>query len=458
MKVVICGAGKVGYGIAEQLAAEQHDVSVLDTSAELIKQIQDQLDVRGFVGHGAHPDVLRDAGCDTADMIIAVTLHDEINMIACQIAHQLFQTPTKIARVRAQSYLSESVKHLYSKEGIPIDVVISPEIEVGEMILRRLSLPGAMETIRFADDEVVLVGIHCDENCPVLNTPLRQLTELFPDLSAVVVGVLREGVMLVPRSADTLREGDLAYICAKRGQVKRTLGIFGHEEPEARRILIAGGGNIGLYVARRLEQQGSRSNVVIVEQKRDRAMKIAEELTGTVVLNGNALDQGILREADVSDTDIMVALTNDDEVNILSSVMAKQLGCQRNLTLLNNASYPGFARSLGIDSFVNPRQVTVSKVLQQLRRGRIRQVHTLQNGMAEIFEAEILETSPLLGRTLREVEIADGVRVGAIYRRGEAITPKGDDVFQLNDRVVVFALAKDVQQIGRLFRVSLEFF
>ncbi|WP_068089354.1 Trk system potassium transporter TrkA [Polycladidibacter stylochi] len=458
MKVVICGAGQVGYGIAEKLAAEQNDVSVIDTSPQLINAIRDTLDVRGFVGHGAHPNMLEQAGADQADMIIAVTLYDEVNMVACQVAHSMFNVPTKVARVRAQSYLSSKTQNLFTREHLPIDVIISPELEVGEMILRRLALPGAMETVRFADDEVVVVGIDCNADCPVLETPLRQLTELFPDLSAIVVGIQRNGEIFVPRSNDEMHEGDLVYVCAKRGQVKRTLGIFGHEEPEAKRVIIAGGGNIGSYVARQLEERHSKSKVKIIELSRDRAVKIADDLKRTVVLHGSALDQVMLQEADVQDADTIVALTNEDEVNILSCVMAKKLGCERNLTLLNNSSYPAFARALGIDTFVNPRQVTVSKILQHVRRGRIRQVHALQNGAAEIIEAEALETSPLVGKPLKEVELSGGIRIGAIYRRGEVIKPTGEDSIQANDRVVIFATAENVRLVEQMFRVSLEFF
>ncbi|MDJ0930750.1 Trk system potassium transporter TrkA [Breoghania sp.] len=458
MKVVICGAGQVGYGIAEKLAAEQNDVSVIDSSPKLVNAIRDTLDVRGFVGHGSHPDTLALAGADQADMLIGVTLYDEVNMVACQVAHSLFNVPTKVARIRAQSYLQTHWRDLFSRDNMPIDVIISPEIEVGEMVLRRMSLPGAVETIRFADDEVVVVGILCEEDCPVVDTPLRQLTELFSDLSAVVVGVLRGNHLFVPKSADPMLVNDLVYIVAKREHVRRTLAIFGHEEPEANRVVIAGGGNIGLYVARNMEQRQSRSKIKIVENSRDRAIQIADGLKRTVILHGSALDHEILREADIQEADTIVALTNDDEVNILSCVMAKKLGCRRNLSLLNNTSYPPFAHALGIDAFINPRAVTISKILQHVRRGRIRGVHSLQNGQAEVIEAEALETSPLVGRPLSAVDLPDGIRVGAIYRDKTVITPSGDTQIEANDRVVIFATADRVRQVEQMFRVSLEFF
>ncbi|MTI45864.1 trk system potassium uptake protein TrkA [Roseibium hamelinense] len=458
MKVVICGAGQVGYGIAERLAAEQNDVSVIDSSPKLINAIGDQLDVRGFVGHGAHPDILAQAGAKEADMIVAVTLYDEVNMVACQVAHSLFNVPTKVARIRAQSYLTGQYRNLFSRENLPIDVIISPEIEVGEMVLRRLSLPGAVETVRFADDQVVVVGIMCEEDCPVVDTPLRQLTELFPDLGAVVVGIFRNGKLFVPKSSDTIMEGDLAYVVARRDQVRRTLGIFGHEEPEASRVVIAGGGNIGLYVARALESRQSKTKIKLIEASRERAIAIADDLKRSVILHGSALDQTILNEADVGDADTMVALTNEDEVNILASVMAKKLGCRRNLSLLNNPSYPAFANALGIDAFINPRAVTISRILQHVRRGRIRGVHSLQNGAAEVVEAEALDTSPLVGRPLRDIDLPSGIRVGAVFRDGKVLTPDGNIQIQAQDRIVIFAIASRVRQVEQMFRVSLEFF
>ena len=458
MRVIVCGAGQVGYGIAEKLAAEQNDVTVIDSSPELINRIREALDVRGFVGHGAHPDVLSQAGADQADMIIAVTLYDEVNMVACQVAHSLFAVPTKVARVRAQSYLQPHWQDLFSRDHMPIDVIISPEIEVGEMVLRRLALPGAVETVRFADDKVVVVGVVCEPDCPIVDTPIRQLTELFPDLGAVVVGIFRGDHLFVPHINDAMLEGDLVYVAARREQVARTLGIFGHEEPEANRVVIAGGGNIGLYVANALEQRHAGSKVKIIETSRERAIDIADGLKRTVILHGSALDQAILTEADVRHADTMIALTNDDEANILTSVMAKKLGCRRNLCLINNTSYHAFARALGIDAHINPRAVTVSKVLRHVRRGRIRGVHSLQNGSAEVIEAEALETSPLVGKPLRELDVPDGIRIGAIYRAGNVIIPRGDTQILANDRVVIFTVGGRVRQVERMFRVSLEFF
>ncbi|MEF2073195.1 Trk system potassium transporter TrkA [Consotaella aegiceratis] len=458
MRVIICGAGQVGYGIAERLASEKNDVAVIDTSPALVQAISDNLDVRGFVGHGAHPDVLAEAGAEQADMIIAVTLYDEVNMVACQVAHSLFNVPTKIARVRAQSYLHSHWQDLFSTDHMPIDVIISPEVEVGEMVLRRIALPGAMDAVRFADDTVAMVAIECREDCPVIETPLSQLTELFPNLGATVVGIVRADQLFVPSSSDQMLAGDIAYVVAERKQVKRTLALFGHEEPDIRRIVIAGGGNIGLYVAQQMERRNISAKVRIIEANRNRAVEIADRLNRTIVLHGSALDQAVLNEADIQQADLLVALTNDDQVNILSSVMGKRLGCRANLTLINNPAYQSFTRTLGLDAILNPRTVTISRVLQHVRRGRIRAVHSVHNGAAEVIEAEALETSPLVGTPLRDLDLPDDLRIGAIYRAGAYVRPDGQTRIRAKDRVVIFAAASAVRHVEQMFRVSLEFF
>jgi trk system potassium uptake protein TrkA len=284
------------------------------------------------------------------------------------------------------------------------------------------------------------------------------LTELFPDLKAVVVGIFRDGRLFVPRSSDAMLVGDRIYVVCESSQVRRTLGIFGHEEPEAHRVVIAGGGNIGLYVARSLESRGSRAKIKIIEASRERAISIADQLRRTVVLHGSSLDQEILREADIQDADALVALTNDDEVNILTCVMAKRLGCRSNMALLNNRSYPALAGTLGIDATVNPRGVTISKILQHVRRGRIRGVHTIENGLAEVIEGEALETSPLVGKPLRDLDLPDGIRVGAIYRGEQVVIPDGSTQILPKDRVIIFVTADRVRQVEQMFRVSLEFF
>ena len=458
MRVVICGAGQVGFGIAERLASEQNDVTVIDLAADLIKSITDKLDVRGIVGHGAHPDVLRRAGAEECDMIIAVTLFDEVNMVACQVAHSLFAIPTKIARIRAQTYLEPVWRDLFSREHLPIDVVISPEIEVGEVVLRALAYPGAFEVTYFANRKIAFIGVHCGEDCPIIDTPLRQLSELFPDLRATIVAIERGGKLLVPSGSDQLLSGDDVYFVAERGHVERTLSAFGHDEKQARRIIIAGGGNIGSYVARQLEIHQKKARIKIIENNREQAMKAADSLDNTVVLNGDALDKELLLEAGVASSDTLIALTNDDKVNILAAVMAKKAGCSRSVSLLSNRSFDSILTSLGIDAFIDPRATTVSKILRHVRRGRIRGVYSVRNGAGEVIEAEALDTSPMVGKPLRDAELPKGIRIGVILRKDDIIIPQGNTVIQSHDRVIILAEREQVHQVEQMFRVSLEFF
>ncbi|WP_176083033.1 Trk system potassium transporter TrkA [Martelella sp. HB161492] len=458
MKIIICGAGQVGFGIAERLSQEYNDVSVIDTSATLISAITELLDVRGYVGHGAHPDVLARAGADQADMIIAVTLHDEINMVACQVAHSLFNVPTKIARIRSQSYLQAHYSDLFSRDHMPIDVTISPEVEVGRMVLRRISFPGATDIVRFGDGNIAMLAVECHDDCPVVNTPLQQLSQLFPDLSATVTGIYRHDKIIIPHSSDQILVGDMVYVVCEQDQIRRTLALFGHEEQEARRIVIAGGGNIGFFVAKSLEELQPKTKVKIIENDRERAIAVSDQLHNVIVLQGSALDQNLMIQADVPDAHLMVSLTNNDQTNILASVIAKQLGCDSNLALLNNPSFHDVTKSLGIDAYINPRAVTISRVLQHVRKGRIRSVYAVQKGAAEVVEAEALATSPLVGTPFRDLELPEGIRIGAVYRGESFLRPTGDMKIKTGDRVILFAAASAVRHVEQLFRVSIQYF
>ncbi|TCT39298.1 Trk system potassium transporter TrkA [Martelella mediterranea] len=458
MKIIICGAGQVGFGIAERLSQEYNDVSVIDTSASLISTITELLDVRGYVGHGAHPDTLAQAGADQADMIIAVTLHDEINMVACQVAHSLFNVPTKIARIRSQSYLQSHYSDLFSRDHMPIDVTISPEVEVGKLVLRRISFPGATDIVRFADERITMLAVECNDDCPVLNTPLIQLSQLFPDLGATVTGIYRDEKVIIPHSNDQIVAGDLVYVVCEQEHIRRTLALFGHEEQEARRIVIAGGGNIGFYVAKSIEELQPKTRLKMIENDREKAVAVSDALRNVIVLQGSALDQNIMVQADVPDAHLMVSLTNNDQTNILSSVIAKQLGCQSNLALLNNPSFHDVTKSLGIDAYINPRAVTISRVLQHVRKGRIRSVYAVQKGAAEVIEAEALTTSPLVGTPFRDLDLPEGIRIGAVYRGDKVLRPTGDMKIKANDRVILFAVASAVRHVEQLFRVSIQYF
>lgn len=457
MKVIICGAGQVGYHIASYLASEQNDVTVIDQAPELIARVNESLDVQAFVGNAALPDVLENAGAADADMIIAVTFADEVNMVACQVAHSLFNVPTKIARIRQHSFLEPAWADLFSREHLPIDVIISPEIEVAQAISRRLAVPGAFDMIPLAEDKVRVVGVRCTADCPIVNTPLRQLTELFPDLHIVVVGIVHEENAFIPKSTDQMLPGDEVYFVADTEHVPRALAAFGYQEQEAHRMVIVGGGNIGLNLAKLIEATPDMT-ARIVERDQARARKIASMLPDTMVTWGDGLDAEILEEINIRSADTVVAVTDDDETNILGSLLAKRYGVERTIALANKTTYSSLVTTLGIDVLVNPRAITVSTILQHIRRGRIRAVHSLRDGFGEIIEAEALETSPLVGSQIREGKLPSGVIIGAIVRDGEVIIPRGDTDVRARDRVILLATSGSVKKVEKLFAVRLEFF
>jgi trk system potassium uptake protein len=456
MNVIICGAGQVGFSIARYLAGEGNDVTVIDQDPQLIGKINESLDVQAMVGNASLPSMLDAANAGDADMIIAVTYADEVNMVACQVAHSLFNVPTKIARIRQQSFLDPLWADLFSRDHMPIDVIISPEVEVANAIARRLLVPGAFDMIPLADDKVRVIGVRCTEDCPVVHTPLRQLTELLPDLSVVVVGIVRDGEAYIPSARDQMLPGDEVYFVSDTNHVARAMEIFGHEESEAHRLVIVGGGNIGMNLAKTIEMQPGVTARVI-ELDKERARKIAEALPDTNVIQGDALDEDILTEANIASADMIVAVTNDDETNVLGALLAKQYGVERAIALVNRDTYSSLVTKLGIDILVNPRAITVSQILHHIRRGRIRAVYSLREDFGEIIEAEVLETSPLVGTTLRDRKLPRGVIIGAIVRNGEVLIPRGETDIRIKDRVVLLASSGTIRAVEKLFAVRLEF-
>lgn len=457
MRVIICGVGQVGYGIAEKLTKENHDVTVIDICPAMVDKICSKLDVKGVIGHGAHPHILEEAGVQDADMLIAVTYNDEINIVICQIASFLFKVPIKIARIRAQSYLHPEYNSLFSQDKFSIDVIISPEIELADMIFKRLTLQDARDVVSFSNNKIIALGLECLDNCPVLGTPLRRLTELFPDIETTVVALTREAKTQIATGDTELRAGDIVYLVANKEKIARVFKLFGHAEKPIGKILIAGGGNVGLYVAKRLEEADIKCKISIIEQDRDRAQKISGKLLKTKIFHGSALDVALLDEANVEDTDLFIGLTDNDQVNVLSSILAKQHGGKSSMALVNNSIFQNFVRDVGIDVLLNPRSITISRILQQMRRGRILSVYEMANGQAEIFEGQVLETSALLGNNLSKLKLASGLRIGAIYRDDQLIQPNADTIIKVNDRVVIFALASYVKEVEYLFRTSLEY-
>ncbi len=458
MKVIICGAGQVGWQIARHLSSENNDVTVVDNNSDLVRRATDTLDVQGLTGFASYPDVLDRAGARDADMVIAATHSDEVNMVTCQVAHSVFAVPRKIARLRAQSYLRAIYSDLYRRDHLPIDVVISPEMEVAEAVLNRIKSPSTFDTESFLGGDAQLLGITLDDDCPVLDTPLRQLSELFSTLRAIVTGVRRDGTLFAPEPGDQLFAGDQIYVFTHAEDVTRTLEIFGKTRTALERILIIGGGNVGLTVARKLEKSATRMRTRVIEANRGRAEVAADALERTIVLHGDGLDMDLLREAGVERADVVLSLTDDDKTNMLASVRAKSAGAGMAISLVNDPTLVPLMDPLGIDAYVNPRATTVSSILRHIRHGRVRGVYSIGDAEAEVIEAQVLSTSPISGKAVRDIDFPEGALVGAVQRGGKVFRPTGSTRIEEGDAVVIFALRADVPAVEALLQVSIDFF
>lgn len=458
MKVIICGAGQVGWQIARHLSSERNDVTVVDNNPELIMRATETLDVNGITGHASYPEVLDRAGARDADMIIAATHSDEVNMVTCQVAHSVFSIQRKIARLRSQAYLDGAYSDLYRRDHMPIDVKISPEREVAEAALQRIKSPAAFDTESFLDGRGHLLGIKIDENCPVVNTPLRQLTDLFSTLQAIVVGIRRDGTLFAPASGDQIFVGDDCYVFAKTEDIKRTLEIFGKETRRQERVVIIGGGNVGLFVAKALENQAERVRVKVIERDRKRAEIAADALERTIVLHGDGLSSSLLDEANVGTADVVLALTDDDKTNMLVSVRAKQMGAKMSICLTNDPTLTPLMAPLDIDAYLNPRATTVSSILRHIRHGKVRGVYSIGDAEAEMIEAQVLGTSSIAGERIRDIPFPEGVLVGGVLKDGVLIKPDGSTRIEEGDILVLFAMSEDVPEVERLLQVSIDFF
>jgi len=442
MKVIVCGAGQVGWQIARHLASERNDVTVVDSNPELVRRAMDTLDVQGVTGFASYPDILDAAGAGDADMIIAATHSDEVNMVTCQVAHSVFAIQRKIARLRAQSYLDAIYSDLYRRDHLPIDVVISPEREVAEAALQRLAAPAAFDTESFLEGQAQLLGIAIEEDCPVINTPLRQLSDLFSTLKAVVVGIRRKNTLFAPSADDQIFAGDAIYIFTETPDMARTLEIFGKKQAKQERVVIIGGGNVGLAVAQALESRADRIRVRIIEKNRAVAERTADALSRTIVLHGDGLDAALLEEAGIGSADAVLAVTDDDKTNMLAVVRAKSMGCPMAICLTNDPTLVPLMEPLEIDAYINPRATTVSSILSHIRHGRVRSVYSIGDAEAEVIEAQILTTSPIAGKLVRDVDFPEGVLLGGVLKNGKLTKPKG-------------SLRIEVE---RLLQVSIDFF
>ena len=458
MRVIICGAGQVGFNLARYLSQHDNHVTVIDKSMDLINQINDRLDVRAICGFASHPDILEKAEASSAEMLIAVTQSDEVNIVACETAGSLFKVPKKVARIRAQAYLHPKWAHLYSPERLNIDLVISPEVEVARAISQSLTVPGAFDIISLANGKIKAIGVRCTSDTLVNNTPIDRIANLFPHIDINVIGIIRGEQSFIPTAEDILRIGDEVYFAVAEENVIEAMVMFGYETRDSRRLLILGGGNIGLCLAQEIEKYHSDVRAEIIEKDPQRAEFIARELSNTIVLCGDALDSEVLFEANVDKAETVVAVTEDERVNTLASLLAKRLGATRALTLINNTFHSPLVTSLGVDAVISPKKVTVSRILQNIRRGRIRSVHSLGENFGEIIEAEAQESSGLIGSTVDELNCPREIAVAAIIRDDTIIMAQPSTSLKAKDRVILMATPAAIVKIEKLFSSRLDYY
>ena len=455
MNIIICGAGRVGYTIAKLLSEQNHSITVIDQSSEDIQKINDSLDVRAIVGKATYPSVLEKANAAEADMIIAVTKNDEINMLICQIAFSIFNVQKKIARIRSKDYLNPKFSKVYNKENLPIDVIISPEIEIAKSILRKLEAPGALDNVNFAHNKIRLLEILVNENCPLINIPLNEITKKFPKLEANILGVIRKEKFIILKKNDVMKKDDKTYVIINSDQMQQTLLAFGHEEKISTKILIIGGGNIGFNLAKNIEQSFESARIKIIEKDKSRAEFIANELNNSIVINGNCLDEDVLSEANLEEIETVLALTNDDEDNLMVSVLVEKFSNEkRTMALINKPNYSLLQSSLKIDDLIEPRMNTVSSILKHVHKGTIETAYTILNGEYEVIEAEIIETSELINKELNNSNLPDGIRIGAILRGEDIIIPRSNFIFKKEDIVVFLAKRDQLPVVENMFRIS----
>jgi len=453
MSIIIIGAGEVGYNLASRLSQEKKDVVVIDRDMEKIRRVQNTLDVQAIHGSGGSISLLRQAGISEASMVIAVTNSDEVNMISCLVAGVQDRVPKKIARVRDPEY--SSIFPLFGKEHLGIDLVINPDHEVVEMILKLMEVPGAVEVVDFADGKVRMVGLPLLPDSPMAGKTLAETARLYPQSGILIVAVQKGDKVFIPKGPDVLSAHDILFMVMARDKMREALESSGHKRPPIKRVMILGGGLIGQQLVKGLE--ATDTQVKIIEQNEARCLEIAEKCKRAVVLRGDATYQDILVEENVAQMDTFIAVTEDEETNVMISLLTKKMGVRRVMTLVNKVGYSPLVHSIGIDVVVSPRLAAVNKIMQFLRRGKILSISSLPEENAEAFEAVAMETSDIVGRPLRELEFPKDAIVGALVRGPEVIIPNGSTVIQPGDRVMIFALATAIREVEKALMVKLEY-
>jgi len=457
MKVIILGAGQVGWSVAQALASEANDITVVDNRPEVLRDLQDRIDIRTVAGPASHPEVLTRAGAEDADMILAVTNSDETNMIACQVAYTLFHTPIKVARVRAEAY--QQYPKLFSQDALPVDVLISPEQLVTDYIQRLIDRPEALQVLDFADGRVQLVAIRALRGGPLVGQELRELRQHMPGVEVRVAAIFRRGSPILPQGDTVIEADDEVFFLAARKHIRAVTSELRNLEKPVKRIIIAGGGNIGLRLAESIED---RYQVKLIDCNSETTRKLSELLDKIIVLLGDAADEELLLEENIENTDVFCALTNDEEANILSAMLAKRLGARKVMSLINRPAYVDLVQSDVIDIAVSPQQATIGSLLTHIRRGDVAAVHSLRRGAAEAIEAVAHgdnKTSKVVGRSVDEVKLPPGTTIGAIVRGEKVIIAHHDTVIEAEDHVILFLVDKrHIPDVEQLFQVGVTFF
>ena len=463
MKILILGAGQTGGTLAEHLASEAFDITLVDNDLPRLAALKDRLDIQTVHGHASRPDTLLAAGADDVDLLIAVTNSDEVNMVACQVCYSLYQTPMKIARIRTNEYIAsrngDADIEFFSRDHMPIDVLINPERAVMEEIKQLLEHPGALQVLDFADGRVQLVAMRAYHGGPLVNQALRELRQHIPNVDTKVVAIFRQGSPIIPTADTVVQADDEVFFIAPAGDINAVMSELRELERPNRRIMIAGGGNIGLLLARAIEDE---FNVKVVEFDAARAELVAERLNRGVAILGNATDRDLLVEENVEDTDAFCAVTNDDEVNVMASLLAKRLGAQRVLALIAKPAYVDLVQGGEIDIAVSPQLATTSSILSHVRRGDVARVHRLRRGAAEAMEAIVhgdARNSRVAGRRIDQIALPAGVTIGVVVRGEEVVVARDELVVESGDHVILFAVdRRNVHAVERLFQVGLSFF
>ncbi len=459
MKIIILGAGEVGGNLAQNLTKEASDITVVDINGDRLRELQDRFDIRTVRGMASHPDIMRQAGAEDADMLIAVTNSDEVNMVACQIAHTVFHTPTKIARIRTTAYVEEQYKGIFRAEAMPVDYIVNPEQIVTDDIRRLIDNPGALQVMDFADGQVQLVGIKAHYGGPLVDQELRYLRKHMPMVDTRVAAIFRQNRPIIPEGDTVIEADDEVFFIAAASDIQAVMSEMRRTEAPNKRLIIAGGGHIGEGLARLVEQRyGTR----IIERNRQRCYELSEALNRTIVLAGDASDRDLLIEENIAETDVFCAVTNDDEANIMSSMLAKHLGARKVITLINNPAYVDLIEGSDIDIAISPQQATLGSILQHIRRGDVVKVHSLRRGAAESIEAIAhgdTRSSKVVGKRLEQIELPPGTNIGAIVRGDDVIIAHDDVLVEPDDHVILFLVDKSrVPEVEKLFQAPFTFF